>query len=107
MTCTSRARAFARRGGCPCCSIPEPATSRFAVSSTATTYTVRIDKQSCSSSQRCANAVPEGFVMDEDHLGDVLPGAAELPLERLLEVARNCPVLAISIYDEDGNEVEL
>ncbi len=71
------------------------------------TYTVKIDKQSCQSSGNCVDLAPEGFAWDEDDLGDVREGAAELSLERLGEVARRCPALAISIYDADGNEVEV
>ena len=68
---------------------------------------VRIDKQSCLSSKRCVLAEPEAFASDADHLGNVLPDAARLSRERLLEVARACPGLAISVHDEDGNELDL
>lgn len=67
---------------------------------------VRIDKRSCLSSGRCVAAEPDGFDLDEDHLGHVRAGAAALPRERLLAVARGCPGLAITVYDEDGREVD-
>lgn len=70
-------------------------------------YTVKIDKQSCLSSGRCVHAEPEGFGTDDDHLGDVLPGASTLAPERLVEAARSCPGLAITVFDEDGREVDL
>lgn len=66
-----------------------------------------IDKQSCQSSQRCALAEPDGFGLDSDQLGAVLPGAARLPRERLVEIARDCPGLAIAVYDEDDVEIDL
>lgn len=69
-------------------------------------HRVEIDKQSCQSSGNCVNAVPEAFGIDADALGDVLPGASEQPLERLLEAARRCPAFAISVRDADGNEIE-
>ncbi len=69
-------------------------------------HRVEIDKQSCQSSGNCVNALPEAFGIDDDSLGEVLPGASRQPLERLLEAARRCPALAITITDEDGREIE-
>jgi ferredoxin len=70
-------------------------------------YTVRIDKQRCQSSGRCVHAEPKGFALDSDHLASLLPGAALLSDGRLLEIARQCPALAIAVLDEQGNEVDL
>jgi ferredoxin len=69
-------------------------------------FTVRIDKNSCQSAGNCVDAAPEGFGFDEDGLGDVKPAAGSLPRARLLEIARRCPALAISIFDETGREIE-
>jgi ferredoxin len=69
-------------------------------------YRVRIDKNACQSSGHCAAAAPEAFGLDADDLGDVLPGADRLPLERLREIARSCPALCISIADANGNEID-
>jgi ferredoxin len=70
-------------------------------------FRARIDKRSCLSSGRCVEAEPALFGWDEDDLGDVRPGAPALPKERLLELARGCPGLAISVVDEEGREVDL
>lgn len=69
-------------------------------------YRVRIDKQSCLSSGRCVATAPEAFGLDADHLGDVLPAAAELRRKALVAIARNCPGLAISLFDESGEEID-
>jgi ferredoxin len=69
-------------------------------------FTVRIDKNSCQSSGNCVEAAEAGFGFDEDGLGEVLAGAAQLPRARLLEIARRCPALAIGVFDEAGNELE-
>jgi ferredoxin len=69
-------------------------------------YTVRIDKNSCQSAGNCVEAAPEGFGFDADALGDVKPAAGRLPRARLLEIARRCPALAITVFDESGNEVD-
>jgi ferredoxin len=69
-------------------------------------YRVRIEKESCQSSGRCAQAAPGTFVLDEDHLAALVPGPA--PTEAtLLAIARACPALAIHLFDDDGREVEL
>ncbi len=70
-------------------------------------YTLRIDKQSCQSSGRCVGAAPGAFALDADHLAEVLPGAAALADEQALSIARGCPALAIHVFEEDGEEVEL
>ena len=69
-------------------------------------YQVRIDKNSCQSAGNCVDAAPEAFGFDDDGLGDVGPAAGRLARERLLEIARRCPALAISIFDEAGNEID-
>ena len=68
---------------------------------------VVIDKQSCQSSGSCIEHEPEGFAWDADDLGDVQPGAARLPRERLFAVARRCPALAVTLFDEDDREIEI
>jgi ferredoxin len=70
-------------------------------------YSVRIDKESCLSSGRCVRAAPVAFGLDADHLAEVLPGAAALSDERILEIARGCPVFAVLVFDADGDEVDV
>ena len=67
---------------------------------------VRMDKQTCQSAGNCVDAAPEVFGFDADGLGDAGPGAGQLPRSRLLEIARRCPALAITIFDESGNEID-
>jgi len=69
-------------------------------------FTVRIEKNSCQSSGNCVDAAPEAFGFDADSLGDVRPAAATLPRARLLAIARRCPALAITIFDEAGREID-
>jgi len=69
--------------------------------------TVRIDKNSCQSSGNCVDAAPDALRFDEDGLAEAGPGAGALPRERLLEIARRCPALAIAILDESGNEIDV
>jgi ferredoxin len=69
-------------------------------------FEVRIDKNSCQSSGNCVDAAPGAFDFDDDGLGDALPEAGGLARARLLEIARRCPALAITIFDEAGRELD-
>jgi ferredoxin len=70
-------------------------------------FRVVIDKQRCQSSGNCVNDDPEVFGFDADELGEVLPVAADRPLERLIAIAARCPAMAIAVFDESGAEVEV
>jgi ferredoxin len=67
-----------------------------------------VDHDECVSSGACVLEEPDAFAFQEgEALAVVLPGADQLPDERLVEVARLCPVQAIRVTDDDGNEVAL
>jgi ferredoxin len=68
---------------------------------------VRVDPQSCQSSGRCLAAAPEAFELDADRLARATAAAAGLDLERAREIARGCPALAIEVFDEAGELVDL
>jgi ferredoxin len=68
-------------------------------------HTVVIDKAICQSSGNCVNDAPDAFGFDEDDLGDVLPGAADIEPQRLIAIAARCPAIAISIFDPSGREI--
>jgi ferredoxin len=68
---------------------------------------VRVDPDSCQSSGRCIASAPEAFSFDADRLARARAAAGELGLERAREIARGCPALAIEVYDEEGELVEL
>jgi ferredoxin len=70
-------------------------------------YTVKIDREACIGSGACVSDSPKAFAFDEENIAVVQPGVKELSDDRLLMVARACPVTAILVYDEDGNEVEI
>ena len=70
-------------------------------------YSVSIDRDACISSGNCVADSPGAFDFDDDDIAVVKDGVAELPDDRLLRVARNCPAGAIILRDADGNEVDL
>lgn len=67
---------------------------------------VSIDRDLCIGSGKCASDSPSAFSLDDYEIAQVLPGAADLPDERLIVIARRCPVSAIVLHDESGTEVD-
>jgi ferredoxin len=70
-------------------------------------YSVSIDRDVCISSGNCVADSPNAFDFDDGDIAVVKDGAGELPDDRLLRVARNCPSGAIILRDADGKEVDL
>jgi ferredoxin len=71
-------------------------------------YSVSIDRDACISSGNCVADSPTAFDFDDDDIAIVKDdGMAELPDDRLLRVARNCPAGAIILRDAEGKEIDL
>lgn len=63
-----------------------------------------IDRQSCIGAQSCVVVAPGVFQMDEQNLAYVVdPDASDE--ETLLLAAQSCPVLAIKLFGEDGEQI--
>jgi len=69
-------------------------------------WQVRIDKESCQSSGRCVQAAPALFHWDPDHLAEAGPVPEGLSPQRLRAIARDCPAMAILLYDSSGRELD-
>jgi ferredoxin len=70
-------------------------------------YSVSIDREACISSGNCVADSPNAFDFDDDDIAVVKDGVGELPDDRLMRVARNCPAGAIILHDADGKEIDL
>jgi ferredoxin len=70
-------------------------------------YTVTVDPDICISTGNCVRRRPDAFAFDEDEVSVPQPGAAALSDEELVQIARSCPVGAISLFGEDGRPVDL
>ena len=68
---------------------------------------VRIDRDTCLSSQTCVRHLPDVFAIDDDGVAAVLPGARDAEVVDLVEAARACPVGAIEVLDDDGMPLDL
>ncbi len=67
-------------------------------------YTIRIDRSMCRGYGDCVSLAPEVFAHDAEDISYVLdPEGAED--ETILDAARACPQDAITIIDEEGDQV--
>lgn len=63
-----------------------------------------IDRQSCIGARSCVVVAPGVFQVDDGNLAYVVdPESADE--ETLLLAAQSCPVLAIYLYDKEGNQL--
>ena len=70
-------------------------------------YRVEVEKELCISSAKCVSDAPKIFKFDEDELAEPVTEVIQEQLEVLIRLARNCPGEAITIYDENGSEINL
>jgi ferredoxin len=70
-------------------------------------YRVEVKKELCISSAKCVSDAPKIFKFDEDELAEPVTEVIQEQLEVLIRLARNCPGEAITIYDENGSEINL
>jgi ferredoxin len=64
-------------------------------------YTARIDARACAAHGDCEDLAPEIFLLD----GDVATIIGDGPDDLLLEAARICPSVAITVLDAGGRQV--
>lgn len=68
------------------------------------TLRVRIDRTLCVGFGDCLEAAPEAFVLDADGIVTFVdPTTVER--ERLISACDACPVDAITVWDETGNQI--
>jgi ferredoxin len=65
---------------------------------------VRIDRTLCVGFGDCVTAAPEAFVLDEDDVA-VFRAPESVARECLLKACESCPVDALTVWDEDGEQI--
>lgn len=65
---------------------------------------VRIDRTLCVGFGDCITTAPEAFALDEEDVA-VFKDPDSVPRWRLLEACAACPVDAITVEDQDGNQL--
>jgi ferredoxin len=63
---------------------------------------IEIDRSLCSGFGSCVSAAPELFRLGDDGVAVLLVGESDAPAA--LEAARSCPMGAILLLDEQGQE---
>lgn len=67
--------------------------------------TIRIDRTLCIGSGNCTNIAPEIFVIREDNIVDFQDETPDIEAGRLEESASICPVDALIVEDENGEQI--
>lgn len=66
---------------------------------------IQVDPDLCAGFAECVVAAPDVFALTDDNLAIVTnPDGADL--DTLLEAAASCPVSAILLYDEEGDQIK-
>lgn len=68
-------------------------------------YKVKILRDVCIGAANCVAVAPEAFELDEKQIAVLKESWKDTPDEKLLEAAESCPVAAIIIEDENGNQI--
>lgn len=68
------------------------------------TYRILVNREVCESNAECVSLAPKVFELDDEELCVVIdPEGAKS--KRILDAARACPVDAITLIDEEGEQV--
>lgn len=68
-------------------------------------YTITIDHALCIGAATCVALAPRAYALDGEAKAIVLPTAGEETDQALLDAAKGCPVMAISIKDAAGKQI--
>lgn len=66
---------------------------------------VTVDRNLCIGAASCVAVAPKTFVLDNEAKAIILPTAEEETPETILDSAKSCPVAAIILHDEAGNQI--
>ncbi len=67
-------------------------------------YKVKVDRMLCIGTADCVKIAPNTFELDDEAKSVVKKQNGDSD-EKILEAAKVCPVLAIIVEDEEGNQV--
>lgn len=72
---------------------------------TVRSYTITIDRTLCIGAATCVALAPKAYVLDSEAKAVLLPSASEETDQSLLDAAKGCPVMAITIKDATGKQI--
>lgn len=67
--------------------------------------TIRIDRLLCVGFGDCIEAAPEAFEFDDEGIVTFRDTAGDVERERLIHACDVCPVDALSVFDEQGEQL--
>lgn len=67
--------------------------------------TMRIDQDLCIGAATCIALAPKAWALDDQAKAFILDTVEQESDEALLDAAKSCPVMAIFITDENGNQI--
>lgn len=68
-------------------------------------YKVQVIRDLCIGAATCVAIAPKAFQLDSEAKAIILPTIGEETDQSLLDAAKSCPVAAIIITDQSGNQV--
>lgn len=68
-------------------------------------YTITIDRALCIGAATCVALAPRAYALDSEAKAILLPTAGDETDQSLLDAAKGCPVMAITIKDGAGKQI--
>ncbi|MFI5237710.1 MAG: ferredoxin [Ignavibacteriales bacterium] len=68
-------------------------------------FTVKIERTMCIGSKNCVNAAPGLFQLDEESTCSFKEDTSNITGEVIVEGCSVCPVNALHVYDNEGNQI--
>jgi ferredoxin len=65
---------------------------------------IRVDRNLCIGAGTCSVIAPEVFELDSE-LKAVVKNPKGAPEDKIIDAAKSCPVMAIFLEDEEGNQI--
>ena len=66
---------------------------------------IRIERPSCIGSKNCINVAPNLFELDGDQICSFKEDTEEIEKDVIVEACSVCPVNALYVIDNDGNQI--
>ena len=67
--------------------------------------TIRIDRTRCIATSNCMNVAPEVFEYDDERISAFKADVGTIERERLVEACKGCPVDALIVTDDKGQQL--
>lgn len=88
----------------PILSTPTASTGATAPTGMKKIARIEVDRDLCIGAESCVVVAPEVFEMDGEHKA-VVKGVGLADDQTILMAAQSCPVAAVLLYDEEGNQL--